>query len=117
MNDDLNTAKVLANMFELASVINSIKDKHLDADALSAETVKFMQQQLKAFVEDIFGLKNERTEDDGKLDGVLQLLIDIRKEAKSRKDFVTSDKIRNELAALGVQLKDEKDGGMSYTIG
>ena len=52
----------------------------------------------------------------GKLDGVLQLLIDIRKEARHRKDFVTSDKIRNELAGLGVQLKDEKDGGMSYTI-
>jgi cysteinyl-tRNA synthetase len=75
-----------------------------------------LQQQLKIFIEDIFGLKNERAGDDGKLDGVLQLLIDIRKEAKNRKDFVTSDKIRNELAELGVQLKDEKDGGMSYTI-
>jgi cysteinyl-tRNA synthetase len=117
MNDDLNTAKVLANMFELVPIINSIKDKHLPANALSKVTVAYLQQQLKAFVEDIFGLKNERTEDDGKLDGVLQLLIDIRKEAKSRKDFVTSDKIRNELSELGVQLKDEKDGGMSYTIG
>ena len=116
INDDLNTAKVLANMFELVSVINSIKDKHIPADALSAATVGILKQQLKFFVEDIFGLKNERVEDNGKLDGVLQLLIDIRKEAKSRKDFVTSDKIRNELMALGVQLKDEKDGGMSYTI-
>lgn len=116
MDDDLNTAKVLANMFELVSVINSIKDKHIAADALSGSTVALLQKQLKIFVEDIFGLKNERANDDGKLDGVLQLLIDIRKEAKSRKDFVTSDKIRNELASLGVQLKDEKDGGMSYTI-
>ena len=116
INDDLNTAKVLANMFELVSVINSIKDKHIPADALSAATVGILKQQLKFFVEDIFGFKNERVEDNGKLDGVLQLLIDIRKEAKSRKDFVTSDKIRNELMALGVQLKDEKDGGMSYTI-
>jgi cysteinyl-tRNA synthetase len=116
MNDDLNTAKVVANMFDLVSVINSIKDKHIPANALSAATAVELKQQLKAYVEDIFGLKNERAEDNGKLDGVLQLLIDIRKEAKSRKDFVTSDKIRNELAALGVQLKDEKDGGMSYTI-
>ena len=116
INDDLNTAKVLANMFELVSVINSIKDKHIPADALSAATVGILKQQLEFFVEDIFGFKNERVEDNGKLDGVLQLLIDIRKEAKSRKDFVTSDKIRNELMALGVQLKDEKDGGMSYTI-
>jgi cysteinyl-tRNA synthetase len=116
MNDDLNTAKVVANMFELVSVINSIKDKHIASDSLSASTVALLQQQLKTFVEDIFGLTNERASDDGKLDGVLQLLIDIRKEAKGRKDFVTSDKIRNELASLGVQLKDEKDGGMSYTI-
>jgi len=116
MNDDLNTAKVLANMFELVSVINSIKDKHIPAGALSAGTVDIVKQQLKIFVEDIFGLENEQVEDNGKLNGVLQLLIDIRKEAKSRKDFVTSDKIRNELIELGVQLKDEKDGGMSYTI-
>lgn len=116
MNDDMNTAKVLANMFELVSVINSIKDKHIPATALSATTVDLLKHQLTLYVENIFGLKNERASDDGKLDGVLQLLIEIRKEAKNRKDFVTSDKIRNELTALGVQLKDEKDGGMSYTI-
>ncbi len=116
-DDDLNTAKVLANMFELVSVINSVKDKHLPANALASETVMLLKKQLKLFVEDIFGLKSEREGDDGKLEGVLQLLIDIRKEAKGRKDFVTSDKIRNELIALGIQLKDEKDGGMSYTIG
>ena len=116
MNDDLNTAKVLANMFELVSVINSIKDKHIPANALASATVDTLKQQLKLFIENIFGLRNERAGDDGKLDGVLQLLIDIRKEAKSRKDFVTSDKIRNELTTLGVQLKDEKDGGISYTI-
>lgn len=116
MNDDMNTAKVLANMFELVSVINSIKDKHIPATALSASTVDLLKQQLTLYVENIFGLKNERASDNGKLDGVLQLLIEIRKEAKNRKDFVTSDKIRNELTALGVQLKDEKDGGMSYTI-
>jgi cysteinyl-tRNA synthetase len=116
MNDDLNTAKVLANMFELSSVINSIKDKHIAINAISGATLQMLQQQMKVYIEDIFGLTGERTANDGKLDGVLQLLIDIRKEAKQRKDFVTSDKIRNELAALGVQLKDEKDGGVSYTI-
>lgn len=116
MDDDLSTAKVLANMFELVSVINSIKDKHIAAGALSHSTVKLLQEKLKKFIEEIFGLTSERNNNDGKLDGVLQLLIDIRKEAKGRKDFVTSDKIRNELASLGVQLKDEKDGGMSYSI-
>ncbi len=117
MDDDLSTPKVLANMFELSSVINSIKDKHIAGDALSSVTVGLLQTQMRLFIEDIFGLKGDRSDNSGKLDGVLQLLIDIRKEAKRRKDFVTSDKIRNELATLGVQLKDEKDGEMSYTIG
>jgi cysteinyl-tRNA synthetase len=69
---------------------------------------------MKRFIEDIFGLQGEYAAADGKLDGVLQLLIDIRKEAKTKKDFVTSDKIRQELAQLGILLKDEKDGGVSY---
>ncbi|MFX4369971.1 hypothetical protein ABTA37_19775, partial [Acinetobacter baumannii] len=90
--------------------------KHIAKHALSAATVSLLKEQLKAFITDIFGLVTTKTADNNKLEGVLQLLINIRKEAKQRKDFVTSDKIRNELAALGVQLKDEKDGGVSYTI-
>ena len=54
--------------------------------------------------------------DNEQLNGVLQLLINIRKEAKAKKDFVTSDTIRNELIKLGVQLKDEKDGTVSYSV-
>ncbi len=75
-----------------------------------------MQQQMKRFLEDIFGLQQEQETSGGKLDGVLQLLIDIRKDAKAKKDFVTSDKIRQELSRLGVQLKDEKDGSVSYQL-
>lgn len=117
MNDDFNTAKVLANMFELVPVINGIKDKHIAADALGTETIAKLQAKMKVYLEDVFGLKNETASDDGKLDGVLQVLITLRKEAKNRKDYVTSDKIRNELAFLGVMLKDEKDGSMSYSLG
>lgn len=116
MNDDINTAKVIANMFELVPVINSIKDKHIAENALSSSTLNLVKNQMKAFIIDIFGLQTSKADNNDKLEGVLQLLINIRKEAKQRKDFVTSDKIRNELAQLGVQLKDEKDGGMSYTI-
>lgn len=116
MNDDLNTAKVIANMFELVPIINSIKDKHIVSGALHTDTVALLKKQLGVYILDIFGLQSSRADNNNKLEGVLELLINIRKEAKSRKDFVTSDKIRNELSALGVQLKDEKDGGMSYTI-
>lgn len=116
MDDDINTAKVLANMFELVPVINGMKDKHIAADALSSKTIALMQKQLKAYMEDILGLKNVSGEENNKLKAVMQLLIDLRKEAKTKKDFVTSDKIRNQLAELGIQLKDERDGGMSYTF-
>jgi cysteinyl-tRNA synthetase len=58
----------------------------------------------------------ETAADNSKLDGVVQLLIRIRKESRAKKDYVTSDKIRNELQTLGIQLKDEKDGNISYTI-
>ena len=72
--------------------------------------------KFKLFIEDIFGLKAETAGNNQQLDGVLQLLINIRKEAKGKKDFVTSDLIRNELVKLGVQLKDEKDGSVSYSF-
>ena len=70
---------------------------------------------MKVYVEDVFGLKHEQEGGD-KLEGVLQLLMTLRKDAKTKKDFVTSDRIRNELAAIGVLIKDEKDGGMSYSF-
>lgn len=116
MNDDFNTAKVLANIFELVPVINGIKDKHIAANALSGKTIEALKQKLHVWLIDIFGLKQEDESSDGKLDGVLQLLINIRKDARGRKDFMTSDKIRNELQQLGIQLKDEKDGSISYSF-
>jgi len=117
INDDLNTAKVLANMFELVPIINGIKDKHIGTDALSNATIVLVKTQMKLYIEDILGLKAETAADHKQLDGIMQLLMELRKEAKKNKDFATSDRIRNQLATMGIQLKDEKDGGMSYTIG
>jgi cysteinyl-tRNA synthetase len=116
MNDDFSTAKVLANMFELVPVINSINDKVIAVGSISSETFDLMQSQFKIYLEDILGLQSVTTADNDQLKGVMQLLIDIRKEAKNKKDFMTSDKIRNQLAALGISLKDEKGGAMSWTI-
>ena len=119
MNDDFNTAKTLADMFELVPVINSLREKRYAADAISGDTFIKLQLAFKTYLEDIFGLQSEQASagaDNDRLDAVLQLLIDIRKEAKTRKDFATSDKIRLQLQELGVMLKDEKDGsvGISY---
>lgn len=116
MNDDLNTAKVMAGLFELVPMINSIKDGKIQLLSLSSNALKLMQEQFNVYLIDIFGLTDESKRDDDKLAAVLHLIGDIRKDARSRKDFATSDKIRNQLLAAGIQLKDEKDGGMSWEL-
>ena len=116
MDDDINTAKVVANLFEIIPSINSLKDKHISLEAISGTTWKQLQSQLELYIENILGLKVETGAHRQQLKGVIDLMIEIRKDAKARKDFTTSDKIRNQLIAMGIQLKDEKDGSMSYTF-
>jgi len=116
MNDDFNTAKVLANLFELVPIVNSLKGGQIRRDALSPATLQLMRRYFTNYLENILGLKGESAGDDQKLTGVMELLIDIRRDARSRKDYSTSDKIRNQLFQLGIVLKDEKDGGVSYTF-
>jgi cysteinyl-tRNA synthetase len=116
MSDDFNTAKVLANIFELVPVINSLKGGQIRRDAISPATLQMMKTYFTDYLENILGLRGETAGDDQKLTGVVDLLIDIRRDARSRKDYATSDKIRNQLLQLGIVLKDEKDGGVSYTF-
>jgi cysteinyl-tRNA synthetase len=116
VNDDFNTAKALANLFELVSTLNSVKDGVIAITTLSPTTITRLKTEIKIWLEDVFGLMGVTEADNEKLQGVMELLIEIRKEAKSRKDFVTSDKIRDQLVAMGIQLKDEKGGGTSWTI-
>lgn len=116
MDDDFNSAKVLANLFEMVPVINSFKDKILSTEDAGSSTLKQMKQNFKTYLEDIFGLKNISGADHDKLKAVMDLLIEIRKESKAKKDFSTSDKIRNQLLENGIVLKDEKGGEMSWGI-
>lgn len=116
INDDFSTARVLANMFELVPIINSIKDKQIAADALSLQTILLLKEKMKLYVEDILGLQSETEGETDKLKGVMEVLIALRKEARANKNWALSDKIRNQLGEIGIQLKDEKDGGMSWTI-
>jgi cysteinyl-tRNA synthetase len=114
INDDFNTAKVLANMFEIVPVINSVKDGLIKADAISSATLKKLKSSFSVYLEEILGLKDS-LENSVQFSGIIDLLIDIRKEARSKKDFFTSDKIRNQLVALGIEMKDEKDGNISWS--
>ncbi|HTL06661.1 MAG TPA: cysteine--tRNA ligase [Chitinophagaceae bacterium] len=116
MNDDFNTARALANMFELVPIINSIKDGITKQAAVAYATLTRLKLYFSNYLENIFGLKSESQQDDGKLQGVLQLLVDMRKQAKLRKDYATSDTIRQQLQSLGILLKDEKDGNISISF-
>jgi cysteinyl-tRNA synthetase len=116
MNDDFNSAKVLASLFELVPVVNSLKDKQLDQAPVSRKVLEAMQKKMKVFIEDILGLRSESAGGVEQLKGVMEVLIELRKEARARKDWVTSDTIRNKLAELGILLKDEKDGNMSWGL-
>jgi len=113
INDDFNTAKVLANMFEIVPVINSMKDGLIKPGAISTDTFKKLKELFSIFLEQILGLKDP-SESSAQLNGLMDLLIEIRKEAKSKKDFFTSDKIRKQLAELGIEMKDERDGNISW---
>ncbi|RFS23302.1 cysteine--tRNA ligase [Chitinophaga silvatica] len=117
INDDFNTAKVLANLFELTPVINSLKGGQIKMHEISEATFNQLKQTWETYLINILGIQmDDKGLDDNKLDGVLQMLIEMRKEAKSRKDYAASDKIRNELLSIGIQLKDEKDGTVSYSL-
>lgn len=109
MNDDFNTPILIAQLFEGVKHINLIKE---NKEGISKEDKDILANTLKTFVYDVLGIESQSLakDDSNTLSGVVQLLIDIRNEARANKDFATSDKIRDELHALGIQLKDGKEG-------
>ncbi len=113
MNDDFNTPKTIAVLFEMVSKINKmVTNNSID---LSEKVFNELRATFNGFIEDVFGLVSENKNDNGVLDGALELLINMRKEAKQNKDYALSDQIRDKLSELGVQLKDSKEG-TTYTI-
>jgi len=112
MNDDFNTPKALSRIFELVSKFNGLKEGHLDITQVSKACLDRCKQQLSAFVFDVFGLLNESESagNSGAMDGVMQLMIELRAEAREKKDWSTADKIRDDLNALNIVIKDGKEG-------
>jgi cysteinyl-tRNA synthetase len=116
MSDDFNTAKTLATLFDLSALINNFKSGHQKLSAISKVSFDKLKNAYITFMEDVLGLKEESTQDHEILDGVIKVMIELRKKARTDKNFALSDKIRDDLKALGVQLMDGKDGEMAYTI-
>ncbi len=106
MNDDFNSPVLIAELFEASHIINSVHDGKLNIDLDNLELLKNLMQH---FLMDILGLKNEIAANND-LPKVMDMIVNLRTEAKRNSDYVTSDKIREGLQKIGFQLKDSKDG-------
>jgi cysteinyl-tRNA synthetase len=108
LNDDFNTPILIAHLFDGIKKINSTV---AGTEQISSEDLKDLKELYTTMTFDILGLlKEEKTEQDSKMNDVMELLLNMRMEAKANKDFATSDKIRDELSKLGITVKDKKDG-------
>ena len=108
MNDDFNTPILIAELFSAVKYINQIKDNKA---SINASSLAVLTETMQQFVFDILGLKTAVSNDQNhKLGETIELLITMRNEARAQKDFALSDKIRDELIGIGIQLKDGKDG-------
>lgn len=108
MNDDFNSPVVIANLFEGVRIINSV---HAGTETLTEQDIQRLKKLFNDFVIDILGLKTEKSETSSTaLKEVMQVILDIRTDAKNKKDFATSDKIRDELLRHNITIKDTKEG-------
>jgi cysteinyl-tRNA synthetase len=112
MNDDFNTPVALAHLFEAVRIINSVNDGKETLSEADKQTLKKLMHEM---VFDILGLREEQAINTDKIDGLMQMILEQRKDAKARKDFASSDLIRDKLKDLGFEIKDGKDG-TTYSI-
>lgn len=110
MDDDFNSPILIAHLFETVKFVNSIKE---GKDTVSKKDLELLKQTMTDFLFDVMGLQDNASESSGdskKLTAAVELLIQLRNQARANKDFAMSDQIRDELASKGIQLKDGKDG-------
>nr|WP_317631687.1 cysteine--tRNA ligase [uncultured Flavobacterium sp.] len=110
MNDDFNSPILIATIFEAVKYINSVKD---GKETISSTDLELLTTSLHNFIFDVLGLKDEQETSNAnitKLDSVMNMLIEMRNEARANKNWALSDEIRDKLLDVGIQLKDGKDG-------
>ncbi|MDR1199555.1 MAG: cysteine--tRNA ligase [Prevotellaceae bacterium] len=108
LNDDLNTPIAISLLFEAARTVNSAADKK---EKISANDIAILKKLFKNVAVDILGLKEEQNSNQNELvNNLVKMILDIRQQSKDKKDWATSDKIRNELVNAGIVIKDTKDG-------
>jgi len=110
MNDDLNTPVVISHLFEAARIINTVASGN---EKISSGDLNELKETFKLFFYDILGMKSDSSASGANNEAygkAVDLLLNVRQEAKQRKDWVTSDYIRNQLTSIGFEIKDTKDG-------
>jgi len=109
MNDDFNSPLVIAALFEGARIINVVND---GKETLTSDDISLLKQTFDTFVFEVLGLKDEVTSEgqSNTVSGLMGLVLNIRQNARTTKDWPTSDLIRDELKKLSIQVKDTKDG-------
>ena len=112
LNDDFNSPILISHLFEAVSFIFKLKD---GKETISAEDLEELKTLMNAFVFDVLGLQNIEENNNAKLDQTLQVLIELRNQARKAKNFELSDQIRDKLLAEGIELKDGRDG-TSYVL-
>lgn len=116
MNDDFNTPRALANLFALSSHINTFFHNGKKVVRIQRATYDELVRIFNGFLLDVFGLAMEEESNSVAMDGVMQLVIEMRNDARNKKDWPMSDKIRDYLKNAGIVLKDNKDGDTSYEV-
>jgi cysteinyl-tRNA synthetase len=108
MNDDFNTPIVISQLFEGVRVINSTKEGSI---TLTAADIELLKSTFEDFFYRVMGLQDDEGKENSQLtDSLMQMILNMRAEAKANKDWPTSDKLRDALAAINVQIKDSKEG-------
>jgi cysteinyl-tRNA synthetase len=107
MNDDFNAPILIASLFDAVRQINLINDGN---GTISQSDKELLESEMKNFIFDVLGLEIASTNNDSKLNPVMDLVLDLRQQARANKDWTTSDKIRDGLAAAGIVVKDGKKG-------
>ncbi len=109
MNDDFNSPVLIAQLFDAVRIINLVKEGN---EQLTIADLNELKLTLSAFIYDVLGLVDEKSSSgsNDKLEGVIELLISMRNEARANKNFALSDQIRDQLLGLGIQIKDGKEG-------
>lgn len=111
MNDDFNSPILVANLFEGARIINSVND---GKETITSDDLKTLKELMHAFIFDVLGLKSEQADaaSDSVLKNVMEIVLSMRQEIKSRKDFTAADKLRDDLKKNNITVKDTKDGAV-----